>query len=77
MCNTQVGRPSLVVPLMPIQVATGAVDCGLGDAEAAWRTPLEECLAAAAYSTDRVLEPRYGPSDFRVSEDVNHDREGV
>ena len=32
MLGDAVGRPSLVVPLMPIQLQPGPVDCGLGEA---------------------------------------------
>ena len=50
-----VGRPSLVVPLMPIQLVAGAVDCGLSEAAEATRPvarrALEECLAAVRIAT--------------------------
>ena len=52
MLGDAVGRPSLVVPLMPIQLQPGPVDCGLGEArgEAAGAVgagrALEQCLTA-------------------------------
>ena len=57
MLGDAVGRPSLVVPLMPIQLQPGPVDCGLGEARGearaaaagaagAARLALEQCLAA-------------------------------
>ena len=58
MLGDAVGRPSLVVPLMPIQLQPGPVDCGLGEAmrEAhagavgAGRA-LEQCLTAVRRAT--------------------------
>jgi len=56
-----VGRPSLVVPLMPIQLQPGPVDCGLGEArgEARSNSGLGEARGeahAGAVGAGRALE---------------------
>ena len=61
MLGDAVGRPSLVVPLMPIQLQPGPVDCGLGEArgEARSNSGLGEARGeahAGAVGAGRALE---------------------
>ena len=45
------GRPSLVVPLMPIQLQPGPVDCGLGEVSSRSSSGLGEARGEAGSSS--------------------------
>ncbi len=47
MLGDAVGRPSLVVPLMPIQLQPGPVDCGLGEVSSRSSSGLGEARGEA------------------------------